>query len=444
VYSPVIKRSGYSGKAFTVRNSTDTASLDINFLANGVADFASADAFDPLWRCIELPDSINTYNLAPRSFAFAPVNYGFSLGSNRAITFDNLANRDLQNATLPVTQVRNCTIIDVIRPWSSHRGQRIWGLGAVTSTLNVDLLTNSGFGPGYQMSAAAQPSVLAYVTNGAGNRRLVQNSRVSSVSSAPTSAAATGIIFGNNVAGNSTGRYELVARVVFDSTLNTTQQAAEMAEAARAFGVRTAQRPAVLMFGDSITQWNPNASNLVNHSWAYRLADAYNSTLDFYNLGSLGQTASGMVASTFNTLLDRAFVTGQRNDCIIAYGTNDLAANATGATVYSNLITLVGQAKTKGCTKVALQTPVVRGASFSGGATALSFETERQALRTLMLAGVGVDFDVLIDVGGDATLGNSANATNAAILYDFIHPTSSSYDIYFNSYYNAAIPTLTT
>jgi len=125
-------------------------------------------------------------------------------------------------------------------------------------------------------------------------------------------------------------------------------------------------------------------------------------------------------------------VPGGRNIHILQAGSNDLATG-TGkdAQLITDYQTMVGRIKTDDpYAQVLVCTILPRNASFSGGQNAAGFETDRQTVRTSVLANYASwGADGVVDFAGNTTIGDAADADNTTYYGDKIHPTAAGHAV---------------
>jgi len=138
------------------------------------------------------------------------------------------------------------------------------------------------------------------------------------------------------------------------------------------------------------------------------------------NLGIYGQDVSAMLAKA-TTAVDPLFDPNKANVCSVFGGTNDIyhsTAN-TAAVIYANLVAY-GQGRRAAGFKVIAYTVTPR----SNAGTPVDFETRRQALNALIVAGWSSFADALVDIGNDPIMGPAGAETNTTYYADLVHPTN--------------------
>lgn len=142
-----------------------------------------------------------------------------------------------------------------------------------------------------------------------------------------------------------------------------------------------------------------------------------------YPTGNLAISGTGVTAmtttrkSTMKQAVADALKVYKKVIVTIAVGANDLQST-TGATYYASIIAYAAEIRALGA-KVAICTVLPRAV---GGGITSTFETNRNAYNVLLRAGVGVDFDGLIDY--DTTLmGTQSTTANATYYPDGTHPS---------------------
>lgn len=179
----------------------------------------------------------------------------------------------------------------------------------------------------------------------------------------------------------------------------------------------------IVITGDSISS-SGAAGGSDTESWADLLVDSGSyPTYTFQNFAFTGRTLQDMAAHVSDEMV-AAYRPGVPNYAIIWGGTNDIAQSTTvtGSTLYGYDTTIVSALTTAGFTHIDLVGTLPRCGSFSNGQTQSGFETVRQALRTLQIAGAGSSY-TFTDISNDPTIGQAGQCTNGTYYNtDDVHP----------------------
>ncbi len=125
-------------------------------------------------------------------------------------------------------------------------------------------------------------------------------------------------------------------------------------------------------------------------------------------------------------------VPGGKNIHLIQAGSNDLATGTgKAAQLITDIQTMTSRIKVDDpYAQVLVCTILPRNASFSGGQDAAGFETDRQTVRTSVLANYASwGADGVVDFAGNTTIGDAADADNTTYYGDKIHPTAAGHAI---------------
>jgi hypothetical protein len=422
-----VRVNNWTGNAFQITRASDSATLDIGFLVNGAADWATADSFGrgTTYKINKLYDqSGNGYDMT--SSGQSPVQFTNSINGIRTITMGGgSANQHLENTSIPITDFRTSTAMFAGTQTFGQFSGAMFEIGNPTNhawmgcTSGTGAVDQATLGVMYPTS----PTVTLRVGHGASNRITTIND-LSFSAAGNTAVASTGATLGNAFAATTPGRTEMVCFALYDSALSAAAQTQLTDAAYGAMHINRSVLGDVLTFaGDSITFGTPNTGGAGNYAgcWAFLTAAQLGRPMVNYNIGISGQTAATCAGQT--AFPAKTFRSGKFNVVCIAYGTNDLGANATAATTYTNLQTIASQYKSAGFNKVIIGTVMPRNTLFTAGQTHAGYEAARLALNTSIRAGIGTDFDVLADVGADAIMGNDANINNVTYFQDALHPT---------------------
>lgn len=156
--------------------------------------------------------------------------------------------------------------------------------------------------------------------------------------------------------------------------------------------------------GDSITAWANGYADL--YATAYPAL-----TVDNYAVG--GNAIADLEGRQATVLATNPEV------LTVLIGANDLPYTGGASAYYTRLTDYIAPFLANG-TKVVVCTVLPMGSTYSANYAA--FNTDRDALNTLLRSGVGTDFDYLVDFDLTA-MGNAANSNNTTYYIDGLHPT---------------------
>lgn len=455
-YGVCKKRSAYSGYAFQVTEFTGSTTLDVPFI-NGnpftfmnCADFALVDnfCFGKYCGVSKIYDQAGGgYDLAQATPGNMPRLVGDSVNGIRAISFNSSFGAfTMNNTSLPITNVRNVSIFLTGRHEFSEINDGIMELGNPTAKLSLYSAAGGSVttlpGGSYSKQFAVNPTTTMLVTNGSSAPSLRMNS-VTATGTAPTSSAATGIIFGTTF-GSTYGGYDLIDLIVYDSTLSAANQDLAFRAEVQGMGILPQIKDTLSFVGDSITQWTSGtyggtgALDAPDGSYITQTMNALKRPYNIYNFGHAG-IGTGSAPST--SLMNRVFVTGANNIIVYALGTNDLAAKASTATTYSNIQTTCAAYRTAGF-KVIVATILPRNNIFSGGQNTAGFAADRATVNASIVANWASFADGLVDIGADPIMGPNAAADDSTLYRDSVHPTTPLGNSYLAKDMKKAIETL--
>ena len=433
IYSD-IRPAGYSGNTFRIARESDGQPFEVGFKANGLPDYEAADAFAPLgWRWHTRYNlASNNHHLTVPGTVQAPKNFGNTICDLRAFTFNGPGTTQAM-ASLDVTwaDVRNTTFMAVIKT----ANQGIFEVGNPTRKMSLVGVPDAGINwSGIQAQyAVTSPQVLVAAGNGASNRVMRQNHRV--VTAAPlASSAATGLTLGNAIGYASPGNVDLLCFVGYDSALSAPDQIAlqDTGFAAVKDAIPRAAHDVIAAHGDSILAGNSRTGGLSYETlWFSRLMSATTRPFTWYNCGHGGYTVTQLLAVA-PAVAAACYDPLGENTAILAGGSNDLAAGATAADTYAKIVQWADIWYAHGSDRVHVIDEIPRKAIFSNGATAASFEAQRQLLIAMIAAGVGVDFDGASSPGTHPVLGDPANCNGTNFL-DLVHPNAVGNGHYFDA-----------
>lgn len=433
VYS-MLRPTGYTGNTFRIERESDSATLDIGFKLNGIADFDAADAFAPSgWRWITQYDlSGNGYHLTVPAALSKPKSLGNMVEGIRSLTFNGPGtNMGLANLSLPVTDIRNMTVMAIVR----SSGGGVYEVGNPTRKQTLAGALDSGLNwSGIQgQYLVTSPQVLVAKGNGSSARTLRQNHIITSAT-AQASSSATGLTLGNGIAYTSPGNGDYLAFVLYNSTLSSTDEELLRDAAYNAVpAIPRECRDVIAVHGDSIVQGNSRGAAVsVETIWFNRLMENTTKPLTWYNCGHGGYTAA-QLSAVAATVAAAVYDPSGTFRLIFSAGSNDMAFGADAATTYTNILSAIANWRTVigsgPNVKVHVIDVLPRKAIFSGGVTAASFETQRQALIPLIAGGVGTYYDSYSSPGTHPVLGDPANC-NTTYFVDLVHPNALGNQIY--------------
>jgi len=173
----------------------------------------------------------------------------------------------------------------------------------------------------------------------------------------------------------------------------------------------------IVFDGDSLTAGSGATSKL---NYVNDTVDGLDARAIITNVGIAGQTIALMLSGA--TDVDGALVAGALNICSAFGGTNDMffsAGSTPVATIYANIVAYHNARKAAGWDKTVAYTITPR----SDAGTPSNFETNRQALNALIVAGWSTFADALVDIGNDPVMG-LVGATTGPLYADLVHPSN--------------------
>jgi hypothetical protein len=426
-----IRPTGHTGSAARIARSSDGVEIDIGWASDGRIDRAAADAHAPLgWYYVKWYELMGSgYDLTVPATTQPPHDFGNTIDGSPSMTFNGPQTiQALANTSVPWTNIRNTTFMMVMKTGS----QGVLEVGNPTRKMSVIGVNDSGMNwTGTQAQALmTSPQVMLIVNNGASSRVLHQNDIVTTAA-ALTSSAATGITVGNAIGYGSPGSVDLLCVVGYDSTLSSGDQVLlKAAGHAIAPGIPETCNDTVVLHADSIGAGNSRGATVSAETlWFSLLQEATARDFRWYNMGHGGYTVTQLL-TVADAVAAACFNPAGENIAILAAGSNDLAANATAAATYPKIVQWVNKFKAAGYSKVGVVDQIPRKAIFSNGATAASFEIQRQLLIGMIAAGAGADFDASASPGTHPILGDPANCT--ANTVDNIHPNPTGNGYYYD------------
>lgn len=206
-------------------------------------------------------------------------------------------------------------------------------------------------------------------------------------------------------------------------------------------------KPAFLFDGDSLTLGQGVSTGAAGSSignYAYKMCQMlgafitaptvtagpqyFLNQVQYINRGEGGATIANKITEAQSAPYNNTnWISGARGTkqsiAFIWLGTNSLGQsgdNLSAAAAFAQLQTLIGLYRAAGATTIAVGTTIVRDATNAGA----GFEAKRLAFNSLIRAAQGSLYDILMDFGGNAILGNIATLGNTTWFQsDNIHLT---------------------
>lgn len=427
----LIRPSNYPSATspFRAVSTTTTTEMDAGWDAvTGKADFAAIDTWaaglGETWKLHTWYDLTGSgHHLTSPSAGTRPLNFGNTVKGTRCFTNSGPGlTHYTENTTLALANIRATTMGVIHAPHAGGFSGTWFALGYPTPRDTIAVTSGTGMNGFTQACGVTSPQVSIYKGNGTGSITFTQNG-VASTKGAVSSSAVSGFRVGSS--GSPSGD-DYVTIAIYDSTLSAGDETSLRDGLYAASGI-TATNDNVALHGDSITQGSRPTTESNETTWARITEKSVTRNYTFYNLGWSGQSALNAV-TTAGVYAPKCYsASSTRNTAFIFFGTNDLAANSTAATVMTRLQNTAAAWKTAGYNSIIIATCLPRKAGFTGGQTSGGFETERLALNALIRAAVGTDWDVVCDWGNTSELmGDEANC-NATYYYDLIHPSTAGY-----------------
>lgn len=251
---------------------------------------------------------------------------------------------------------------------------------------------------------------------------MLRQNHVTTTATASAANSAVGLSLGGTINLATPGTADYVTFALYDETLDgPTRESQRDAGYAAVPAIPREANDVIVAHGDSITQGNSRSQTMsVEALWFNILMTNTANPFTWYNHGHGGWTVQQLLAVTPAVGAVTANPAGSLGVILFA-GTNALAANRSGADVFDDIKLWAAAWRTAGATHIHVVDTIPRKATFSGGASAASFETERQVLNTLIPTGVGVYYDSASSPGTHPILGDPANC-NGTYFLDQIHP----------------------
>lgn len=192
----------------------------------------------------------------------------------------------------------------------------------------------------------------------------------------------------------------------------------------------------IIFDGNSIVEGGPN--NTILDFTGVSAASLGLGFQDYFNYGISGQTTAQMVTagvSRIDPQYNAALRSSYNIVCFFEI-TNDLLTTQNAVTSQANVKAYCLARRAAGF-KVVVGTCLPRTGQYAG------FEADRLAVNAWIRANYTNFADALADIGNDATIGQTGQASNATYYSDGTHPTTAGHAIV-ATYFQAAITALTT
>jgi lysophospholipase L1-like esterase len=249
------------------------------------------------------------------------------------------------------------------------------------------------------------------------------------VGAAASSAQAGGTI-GNNAALNFPSMLLASAFIEYGRALSATEQANARVALNQTFGIQPQVQDIWVADGDSITQGYRDTALQTYPEKARRLITM---PLRVYNTAYYGQTMADRI-SRFSYNIQPIYNPKARNFMVSIFaGTNDIvASNATGASIYANIVSYVAAVHALGSNARCIVAEMLPRAGLTAGQT-----TQWQALNALIDANTAGS-DYVVHLTQDPTMGPASATANTALYADGTHPTDAGYS-YLAPWFAAAV-----
>lgn len=444
-------KASYAGNAFNVtRASGSPSTLAVGFTVEGIADWSSVDAFCSGTTCTLntwYDQSGNGYDLTQVTSGNQPQVNNAVVGKLRAISFAGWnGNFFMSNASLPISNIQNMTVVELVDNVCSACGSSITSLYTIGSASTKFSLFMSAAGTsegllvfnGSSNASTGKNLMVGPQVNMAvgtsGNYAVWQNNLVGNAAPAFGASASTGVSVGL-LSGLGVSYASVASFFIYNSTLSTVNQQIVQQASYRDSGIVPQVNDNFIISGNSFICCNTEVyANFPALTVGGQLENTFYMPFNYYVSGSPGSTQATIMTYT-NNLTTKGFKSGANNIYVGDSGSNDLASSATitAANIYANIQTDCATAKANGYKCIVLSL-IPRNGLFTNGQTAGAFETTRQTLISLEKAGWPSFADGFADPGEDPVIGPQAAASNTALFPDGVHPSSLCM-----SYYVAAI-----
>lgn len=419
-------RSAYAGACCKVRRVSDSATLDIGFLADGIVNTQLMIAFagsSTLTLDTLYDQSGGILHLTQATAANQPdIDLVFLRNGMPGIIGSGTKNMTVP-AGVSITSTANCAVWAAVGSFSNRVATVPWNFGTDTQ-FNLNLTPSSAFSvqpsvSGTKLSFATMASIpnangcVVGLNSAAGGMTYYRNDY--SVSRVAASAVA---VTGGNIPGNNInyGFVDLYACVVFNAALSTADAGLIQYGMSAAYSCVITPQAQVVLCGDSIVA---STSGLNNYN---KVLSAYlPDSVAVYNTGLSGQTLQSESTEVSNYITP-LFKSGIGNVCILLGGVNDIATSRTGAQVIADATTW--HTATKAAGFKTLQA-VLYPRAVTGGYTA-AMEVERVTFNAWVRAnyGTGKTLDGIVDFELEPTF---LPTISTADFPDNLHPSLRGY-----------------
>ena len=423
--------SGYAGNCCKVIRASDSAQLDIPFLADGIVD-------------------TNLMKIFAGSSTLKLVTWYDQSGNGSDATQATDSNRGLLDLNtlkngapslaggvydLPVgvviTSTKNASAWSVVGNMSLRLtnipfmlgtggfGLQLGPFGTVSSSSIING-TQTGFGTAQSLP---NENGVAVGLNSTTSAVTYYRNNYSVSLGAATSATTTGGQW--NYGGSSfggTNQSDTYAMVAFNAGLSASDAAMMEYGLSQSYSIPIAPKASVIIQGDSITV---GAGGPTSYWWNYtkNLNEYIGDQISVLTFGASGQTLQGMVSET-TTYETPTFKTGIPNIIIMAGGINDIEfGGASAATLEASITSWASTVHTAGfiAGMVTLYNRCVTGGYTSG------MDTQARLLNTWILqnSGSGKTLDFAVDVNLEPTFNPCWNVPNDSA--DNLHPSIQGY-----------------
>jgi lysophospholipase L1-like esterase len=441
--------SAYAGHAVNVVRASDSAALDIDFMAGNALNNAALDAFSPgvPVRVATFYDQSGAANnataIAANRPAMAPSN---TIGSARSVAFDSThfsstgpAFTSMSIPSLGAATAGAVSFICLMRTMDSAgidtfpiqltgTASIYGGYSAVGRKWVLDSTVPSQIvGLSTKPNATEQAFAFVVGTGAASSSLIAGNAQVTGGGSGLVNALATGTL-GSSAVDVSNGAMDLAVAIGYARALSTTEITNALAALYREFQIYPQVRDELLIVGDSITSGTFQSMNL---NYARRVIPLLARPMNVVVDGRFGDSIADMDTNFATYYANIENPLAANNVMTIFAGTNDINSGQTGAATWAHLQSFAGKARAAGW-KVALSTMLPRS-----GLT-VPAQAEWAAYNALIRAGWPAVADALIDPQADDAIGPFAAASNVALYADGTHPADGM-PVYFAGLFAKAI-----
>lgn len=426
-YSFNLLRAAYAGNCCIITRLSDSTTLTLGFTGNsvnvsGVAAFLSGTSgVLTTWY-----DQQNSNNATQGTLADAPI-FSLDLNGNPQLSFNQGSTQYLNLPSGVAITNPNLSITVVGSPQRLYTGGAIVNLGpnssnefvlenfGNTGTYKIPaILASDPFGALGNTPAENGPNVQGVTQNSANGADVFENETTTNSAATGSTQAFTGgqigteTLFNGEMAGT-------VSTVILHTVKLTGAQRTDLYQRLYRQNNIALQRAMnnLVVVGDSIVSGSIGNAFF---SWAYYANQQATVSARMVNIGVPGQTAAQGVTNYSAYTAPQFVSAARRNVLIIAWGTDDLFAGSTAASVWTSLQSVIASAVSSGFR------PLV--------ATVLPlgtiYETQRIALNTLIKNGyVAAGAYGLIDLASSPVMGQAGQNTNTTYYNaDGVHPNT--------------------